>query len=377
MSGIYIHIPFCSKKCGYCDFYSVGSMSNKEQMLESIIKDISLRAAFIASETPTTIYFGGGTPSTYSPKDIARVIKEAKHVFGVTSFKELTIELNPEDITGEYIKELKKTEINRISVGIQSFNDERLKFMRRRHSAQKAITTISELQKAGYDNISIDLIYGIPGMTSEEWQQNIETAVSLNIQHISAYHLTIEPTTYFGRLMSEGRLTAVEENVSSDNYNTLTSILSAAGFIHYEISNFAISENHISKHNSSYWNSTPYLGVGPSAHSYDGNRIRTWVVSSNKQYIESINNNTSDYLESETLSDTDLFDEYVMISMRRAQGIYINELEIRFPGNYKQLLKNAESFLKRNELIQINGYLKINPNNFLISDYIISTLISC
>lgn len=374
MAGIYVHIPFCVKKCAYCDFYSVGNMSTKMEMLSAIKRDIELRKEVLNGAIPKTIYFGGGTPSQYSPVEIQSVIEVVKSVFNVFEFDEITIEINPEDVTLEYIEELKKSDINRISMGVQSFYDETLKFMKRRHSSDKAIWAIKELQKNGYDNISIDLIYGVPKMSRVEWLENIRILTSLNVQHISAYHLTIEPQTYFGRLLEKGYIEQVDESVSDENYFDLISALKNYGFVHYEISNFACDIEHVSKHNSSYWSSIPYLGVGPSAHSFNGSNVRSWSISSNAEYIKGVLYG-DDYVEFEKLTNDELYDEFIMLSLRCERGVSFEELKNRFKDKLELFEKRIESFVRNGDLIIEDSRVKIDEQRYLISDYIISEIV--
>ncbi|MFI3262587.1 MAG: radical SAM family heme chaperone HemW [Rikenellaceae bacterium] len=369
--GVYIHIPFCIKKCGYCDFYSIIDLDNyKSQVLDAIKKDIQLRCSVLGDYKPKTIYFGGGTPSLYSPQELQSVIDTIKEVFKVTNFEEITIELNPEDLTTSYIQGLRQYDFNRVSLGIQSFRDETLKLMNRRHNAERAITAIRELQENGFDNISIDLIYGVHNVSLENWVSDLNTAVSLNVQHISAYHLSIEEGTPFDKLLQKGEIDLVDENISESSYNLMVKTLGDAGFIHYEISNFAIDSKHISKHNSSYWTGIPYLGVGPSAHSFDGNKCRTWCVSSVSKYIKGVNKGEI-YTENEILTDEDLYCEFIMLSLRQLSGLDLTILKDKFNEQYDTFIKNIEPFLKSGDMTLIDNKVRISEKSILLADYII------
>lgn len=372
--GVYVHIPFCIKKCGYCDFYSVYNVGSKAKVLEAILYDIELRKEILRGHKPSTVYFGGGTPSVYSPNDIQKIIDKVKKVFEVDCFDEITIEINPEDVTLEYIEELCRSDVSRVSLGVQSFNDETLKFMKRRHTSEKAVWAVKELQKNGFDNISIDLIYGVPGVSFEGWNSDLNRALTLNIQHISAYHLTIEQGTAFGRLEANGKIKAVEESVSERVYNDMIDTLKS-DFIHYEISNFAINRDYVSKHNLSYWTGVPYLGVGPSAHSFDGVNERSWCVSSIEKYVSCVLDDSGSYIETEILTDEDIYYEYIMLSLRRIDGVNLVSLKERFSDRYDAFLKNAERFIKSKDMILKGNNIMICEKSLLLADYIIRNCI--
>ncbi|MEG1954625.1 MAG: radical SAM family heme chaperone HemW [Mucinivorans sp.] len=352
MAGIYIHIPFCRQICNYCDFYHSASLSNKEAMVERIMSELTERHSEI--DIPRTLYFGGGTPSVLSTTEVVNFVKLVRHLWGVVDFEEVTLEANPDDLTPEYIWGLKEAGVNRLSIGIQSFNDDHLALMNRRHSAEQASKAVSNAQKIGFKNITIDLIYGLPFMTVDQWQQNLDKAIGLGVQHISAYHLTIEEKTIFGKRA----LKPVAEEVSELHFNMLRKSLCSHGFDHYEISNFALP-GHRSCHNSAYWDGTSYLGVGPSAHSYDGKK-RQWNVASNRLYLAGAPR------DSEILSPRDKYNERIMTSLRTTKGLDIN-------GD-ADIMNRAQLFLSSGDLFLEQGFLKIPPERFLISDYIISEL---
>lgn len=274
MAGLYIHIPFCKQLCHYCDFFSCISLAKTGPVLEALLREMELRRRFLPGDSLSTLYVGGGTPSVYAPQELGRLTARARELWNCTGLEESTVEVNPDDLSPACLDGLLRAGFDRLSIGIQSFVDRDLRLMNRRHTAEGAEKAVREAQRAGFGNISIDLIYGIPGMSDREWRDNLERALSLEVQHISAYHLTVEPRTVFGRRAAQGKFTPVDEETSQRQYLTLHRTLTAAGYEHYEISNFA-RPGRRSRHNSAYWTGEPYLGIGPSAHSYDGRR-RSW-----------------------------------------------------------------------------------------------------
>ena len=372
MAGLYIHIPFCKRKCLYCDFYSCTSLARKDELLEALLREMAMQRDFLGSAPLRTLYIGGGTPSVYTPEQLQRLIERAGELWSCASFDEVTAEVNPDDLTPEYVAALTRTGIGRLSIGIQSFVDRHLQFMNRRHTAQAAVDAVHRVQDAGFRNVTIDLIYGIPGMTSDEWAGNLEQALRLQVQHISAYHLTFEPGTEFGRRLAAGKLCAVDEEVSCRQYMMLHERLTAAGFEHYEISNFA-RPGYRARHNSAYWSGEPYLGIGPSAHSFDG-RNRRWVVSSVERY-QTAGDDALKLYEGESLTDTDRYNEYLMTSLRRIEGLSAVELERRFGARkLRMFCAEAERFVAGGVMIHEGEHYRIPPENFLISDGIICDL---
>ncbi len=372
MAGLYIHIPFCKKVCGYCDFYKSASLSKKEALLNALIKEMQHRRIFMDKHRLETIYLGGGTPTTCSPDELGHLLTVAEKLWGCDDVGEITVEANPDDLTTEYLQALRTaTPINRLSIGIQSFIDRDLTFMNRRHTARQAIDAVQKAQNLGFDNISIDLIYGIPGMTIEEWENNIETALSLQVQHVSAYHLTFEPRTPFGIKAERGELQPVDETCSETEYLLLHRMLTEAEFEHYEISNFALA-GYRSRHNSSYWNDTPYLGVGPAAHSYDGD-TRWQTVASLSRYIAEAGTET--IYTYERLNSEERYNEFVMVSLRTAEGIDLNRLESLFGARKLQFfLHSARRFIENGSLKTDGKKYWLPPERFLIADYIIGEL---
>ena len=313
MAGLYLHIPFCKKRCLYCDFFSTTLLERRAEYVEAMIKEIQARRNE-ANEPIRTIYLGGGTPSTLAIQDTQRLIE----TIGIDEAEEITMELNPGDATPEYLRALRAIGINRLSIGIQSFQDKLLQFIGRRHNAAQALEAIKMAQDAGFENLSIDLMYALPTQTMEMWQADIETALRLNIQHISCYGLMYEDGTALTRLRDQGELTPVDEDTENAMYDRLCERLKAAGFVHYEVSNFALPGCE-AKHNSRYWDGTPYIGIGAGAHSYVG-RVRSWNPDDLDTYIRGIRDGKLER-ESETLTDKDLYNERIMLGLRTSKGV--------------------------------------------------------
>lgn len=329
------------------------------------------RRGFLPEGRLDTIYIGGGTPSLLAPEELRSLLDVAAGVWDCNGLCEVTVEANPEDLVGDYAERLAGAGFNRLSIGIQSFDDGLLRLMNRRHSAQRARDAVRSAQEAGFANLTIDLIYGIPGMSHEQWERSLGEAVEMNVQHISAYHLTIESGTVFGRMARNGKIAPIAEDESERQYETLRRMLGDAGFEHYEISNFA-QAGFRAVHNSAYWSGEPYLGVGPSAHSYDGNRTRSHVVADVARYLEEAGSGT--VYEMEKLSETEIFNEFVMTSLRTAEGIDTAEMEQCFGKRAEGLTERAMVFAESGKVRKTDGRIFIPPENFLMSDYVISTL---
>ena len=369
MAAIYFHIPFCKRLCGYCDFYRSVKLKYIPEVVEAMHHELSAQQDFLHDKTIRTIYFGGGTPSLLAPSEIERFIEQVRSIFDCSELEEVTIEVNPDDITPEYITELRKTSVNRISMGVQSLDDDCLKFMGRRHSAQQAVDAVKMLQEAGYDNISVDVIFGIPGFGITELCNTLDKIVTMRVQHISAYHLTIEENTRFGRMWAKGELDELDECSSESHFSLVHRVLVAAGYEHYEVSNYAL-KNYRSKHNSSYWQGVEYLGIGPGAHSYNSD-TRRWCDQPIERYIENIE------YGSENLSVTDKLNELVMTSLRCVEGLSLAKVERDFGiEERKRLESEASTDRLRTLLINDNGNLRITPENMLLSDFVIEALIT-
>ncbi len=370
MAGVYVHIPFCVQKCGYCDFYSITSLSLKDNFIKTIVKEIEYRYNEFQSEEISTIYMGGGTPSLMNKEDLLKILGSIKTNINPEYIKECTIEVNPDDITESYLKDLMEIGFNRLSIGIQSFNNRILKFMNRRHDSNQAIKAVELAQKVGFSNISIDLIYGIPGMNTQEWQESLDTAIKLNVQHISAYHLTFEKGTPFYLKLKNGELNEISDSESLLQYKLLVNTFKENGFIDYEISNFS-KKGFESKHNSSYWTGQNYFGFGPGAHSLVDS-IRKWNISNLAQYLNKVNNN-SEYYTIENLTEIDKYNEIIMLGLRTRKGVDLDDL-------YSSINKDIEFFFSKelenqkakNNIIVEGNFIKISEDNKFITDKIIS-----
>ncbi|WDO14139.1 radical SAM family heme chaperone HemW [Flavobacterium sp. WW92] len=371
MSGIYIHIPFCKQACHYCDFHFSTSMKKKDEMVLALAKEMRLRKSEFENETVETIYFGGGTPSVLSISELRFLIDAVYENFNVAENPEITLEANPDDLSEDQIIEFSKNRINRLSIGIQSFFEEDLKMMNRAHNAEEAKKSL-EIATRYFDNISIDLIYGIPGMTNEMWKQNIETALRYSVPHISSYALTVEPKTALKKLIQTGKISEPKDDVAQEHFMILVDTLQENGFIHYELSNFG-KENYFSKNNSAYWLGKKYIGIGPSAHSYDG-ISRSWNMANNALYLKEIEANNLPN-EIEILSQTDRYNEYIMTGLRTIWGVSLDRIEKEFgESKLHYLQKQSEKFLSDGLLSIENKILKTTPKGKFLADGIASDL---
>lgn len=377
MAGIYIHIPFCKQACHYCDFHFSTSLKKKDGLLQCLSKELELRKNELQHKTIETIYFGGGTPSLLTIDELQFLISEVYKNFEVVALPEVTLEANPDDLMSvraqsrTIFEDYLKIGINRLSIGIQSFFERDLKLMNRAHNAEEAKTCLSEATRY-FDNISIDLIYGIPDLSNKEWIENIETALSFNVPHISCYALTVEPKTALASFIKKGIVKNVDDDLAQEQFHILVETLENEGFVNYELSNFGKPE-YFSRNNSAYWLGKPYLGIGPSAHSFNGDQ-RSWNVSNNTKYIKSIQQHKLP-LEIETLSTTDKFNEYIMTGLRTVWGVSLEKVAKDFGVSYKKyLLQQAEVFINEHLLyIDDNKLLTTKKGKFL-SDGIASSL---
>lgn len=371
MAGLYLHIPFCKKACHYCDFHFSTSLKNKEAMLGAIQKELIQRSDDFKKDVIETIYFGGGTPSLLSQKEIDALLEVVYSNFEVVETPEITLEANPDDLNSETIKELAQSKVNRLSIGVQSFFEADLKMMNRAHNAKEAITCLQEASKY-FDNITVDLIYGIPGLTEERWQQNMETVFSLGINHISCYALTVEEKTALASFIKKKIYPPLDEELALRHFKMLVSEAKEKGFVHYEISNFG-KPNYFSKHNTSYWKGERYLGVGPSAHSYYDHK-RFWNVANNVKYIKALESGES-YFEMENLSIYDRFNESIMIGLRTIYGVDLQKIKKDFGQEfYNYLLKQADVFIKDATLEIKDDILKTTQKGKFLADGIASQL---
>ncbi|HNQ83573.1 MAG TPA: radical SAM family heme chaperone HemW [Bacteroidales bacterium] len=348
MAGIYIHIPFCKQKCHYCNFFSVASVKWRDEFTRALLKEMELRKDYLQGEPVNTVYFGGGTPSLWSIAHLALCIAHLALHFNIEHGVEITLEANPDDINETSLEEWRKAGINRLSIGIQSFFDDDLRYLNRVHDAGQAHRAIEAARRVGFDNLTIDLIYGIPGLTEEKWAKNLETFFSLDIPHLSAYALTVEQKTPLALLIEKGKYAPVDEELSVRHFKMLLEQAKANDFIHYEISNFA-REGYYSKHNSLYWLGGHYLGLGPSAHSFNGHS-RQWNVSNISQYIK-LDEYQSSVDEKEVLSTDQRYNEYVMTSLRTVWGCDTVHIRNVFGEPFENhFIKKSHLFIKKNHL---------------------------
>jgi len=370
MAGIYIHIPFCKQACHYCDFHFSTSMKKKDEMIAALIQEIHLRKNEI-NEPVETIYFGGGTPSVLSNDEIDQILAPVFTLFDVVEHPEITLEANPDDLSVERIQQLAASKINRLSIGVQSFYDEDLQLMNRAHNATEAWDSLVEATKY-FDNISIDLIYGIPNLSMDKWKANVQKALDLGINHISSYALTVEPKTALATLVKNGKIPTPDDGEAHEHFLVLVEMLENAGFVHYELSNFGKPE-YFSKNNSAYWLGKKYLGIGPSAHSFDGTH-RSWNIANNSIYINKIQENILPR-EVEELSIHDRYNEYVMTGLRTIWGVSIERIETEFGANFKNyLLKEAQYYINKEQLQIENNILKTTIKGKYFCDGIASEL---
>ncbi len=370
MSGIYIHVPYCKRKCVYCDFYSESSENRIHEFDKLISKEISLRKEFLSSNRIETIYFGGGTPSLLKSQQLTNILSKINDEFSLSPNPEITLEANPDDITRDYLKSLFQAGVNRLSIGVQSFIDGDLEMLGRRHNSNQAVMSVELAAEVGFSNISIDLIYGLPSSNSNKWEANLQKAILLPVNHLSCYHLIYEDNTPLFRDYSKGIVRAIDEDESVEQFRILQSITERTGFLHYEISNFA-KEGFFSKHNSSYWKQVPYLGLGPSAHSYN-RKIREWNPRSIVEWSKAIDEGII-RIEKEVLSERDKLNEYILTSLRTSWGVSVDELAVRFGKSVLDDFQiTAEKHVSAGRMQFEGKAYRINPQHFFISDGIIS-----
>lgn len=372
MAGIYIHIPFCKTRCIYCDFYSTTRSDLKERYIRALCRELRIRKDYLEGATIETIYFGGGTPSQLDEEDFRQVFATIEEVYGMEHCKEITLEANPDDLTEEYVTRLHRLPFNRISMGIQTFDDVTLKLLNRRHNAMQAIEAVDRCRRAGFENISIDLIYGLPGETDERWKRDLKQAVSLNVEHISAYHLTYEEGTRIYELLQAHRIREVDEESSVRFFSVLIDTLDAAGYEHYEISNFCRPGKY-SRHNTSYWKGIPYLGCGPAAHSFN-THTREWNVASLEEYMQGIETDRRKF-ETEYRDKTTCYNECIMTCIRTLWGISLKYIEMEFGTEmWKYCMDMATPYLESGKLKIQDNHLCLTREGIFISDGIISDL---
>ncbi|MDR3250386.1 MAG: radical SAM family heme chaperone HemW [Tannerella sp.] len=381
MAGLYVHIPFCVKRCIYCDFYSNTDLGRKGEYVSALVREMEMRSDAMKNSVIETVYFGGGTPSQLCASDFGRLFDAAYRCFSVAAAPEITLEANPDDLSDTYVESLKQFPFNRISIGIQSFIDDELRRLNRRHTAREALDAVYRCKDAGFDNISVDIMYGLPSQTTECWEYNVDKAVELDVQHISAYCLTYEEGAAIYEMRERGDVQPVDDDLSEVFFRRLVEKLADAGFVHYEISNFAkcspdYPDGRVSLHNSSYWNGTHYVGLGAAAHSYDGD-TRSWNVSSTSDYIRSIIEDDVIPCEIECLNERMKYNDFIITRLRTMRGVSPKELEKEFGEARKhEFLEKIHPFLC-SEMLKIQGeYVKVDYKGIFLCDAIIVGLLS-
>ncbi len=372
MAGIYVHIPFCRKACHYCNFHFSTSFNKKDELIDAILQEIILQAHYLEQQTVDTIYFGGGTPSALATDDLNKILKLLQSTFQVNSLAEITLEANPDDVNDTNLNAWRESGFNRLSIGIQAFQDNLLKDWNRSHDASQALEAIGKAQQHGYHNITADLIYGGIGLSDEEWIHNIRMLIDSGIPHISAYALTVEPGTVLAHRIQKGKSVSPDDDQSNRQYSILQSMLRDAGYEQYEVSNFAKPGFH-SKHNTSYWNGIHYLGIGPSAHSFNG-ISRQWNISNNVKYTHSLRNEIVPF-EIEILNDAQRYNEMVMTGLRTSSGINIEKIRLLENGFEKYLESEAALFLNQGKIyLDEQGNYVLKPEYYFFADGIASEL---
>lgn len=372
MAGLYVHIPFCVSKCAYCAFYSMPSLKMKGAFMKALLSEMASRVPYLNGEQVNTVYFGGGTPSILSVEELDVILRAIRQHYRVSDQAEFTLEANPDTLSLDYLSALRKAGVNRLSIGIQSFFDEDLRYLSRRHDSTHARQCIGWARQAGFDNLSLDLIYGLPTATAERWRQNLDLFFETGAQHLSAYALTVEPNTILEKQIATGKALPVREDDAVRDYEILVERAAKEGFVHYEISNFA-RPGFRSKHNCSYWNRTPYIGFGPAAHSFDGNS-RQWNVAHLQHYIDGIEAGHPDF-EQETLTPEQRYDEYVMTTLRTMWGIDLKYMKRELGERFSTYCeRQAESLVSQGRLTRTNEFLHLDDRQMLFADGIAAEL---
>jgi oxygen-independent coproporphyrinogen-3 oxidase len=371
MAGVYIHIPFCKQACHYCDFHFSTSLKYRDEMVQAIIKEITLQKNYLSSETIETIYFGGGTPSLLNAGEINQIIDTITGLHTVATNAEITLEANPDDLHQQAVQALRQTPVNRFSIGIQSFFDEDLQWMNRAHRSDEAEASVKRAQDAGFENITVDLIYGYPLLTDAKWKQNMATVFALGVPHVSAYSLTVEPRTALASFIKNKKQPPVNDQQSAEQILALMDAMQAKGFEHYEISNFS-KPGQYSRHNTNYWRGVKYLGIGPSAHSFNGD-TRQWNIPNNAKYLAELVAGTIPS-EIEILTEENRLNEYIMTSLRTMWGLDLNKLETIAAGTKSILLKESLPFFNKQWLFQEGDILTLTQSGKLYADHIAGEL---
>lgn len=374
MAGIYLHVPFCRQACVYCDFHFITSLRYKAEMVAAMQQEIELRAAFFFDPKPLeSIYLGGGTPSVLTASELDVLLTTVRRHFPVSPTAEITLEANPDDLSRVYMQEIKRAGINRLSIGIQAFDDAMLRWMNRSHTAAEALACVTTAQDIGLTNLSIDLIFGLPDQGLDHWESQVQQAIALDIPHLSQYALTVEDKTALAHQVQKGRVRLPDDPVYQAQFFYADEALTEAGYDHYELSNYARPPLY-AVHNSNYWRQQPYLGIGPSAHSFDGAR-RSWNVAHNAAYLKHLQAGELAIAEEETLTQTDRYHEYVMTQLRKRTGLHLETVEQAYvPDWQKRFGVQVDQWKQEGFLIEEAGYLRPTPRGWLVSDHLIREL---
>lgn len=365
MAGIYIHIPYCKKACHYCNFHFSTSLNTKNGFIQALLKEIELQQHYAGGATIRTIYFGGGTPSLLDHRELMEILDRITDAFNVATDAEVTLEANPDDITVQKANDWINCGFNRLSIGVQSFDDADLTWMNRAHTASQAEHSIQTIREAGFNNFSIDLIYGTPTLSDQQWQRNVDKAFDMQVPHISSYALTVEAATPLAHMIKKNQSVPVSTTHQANQFELLMQWMDTAGYEHYEISNFA-RPGYRSNHNSAYWEGIAYLGLGPSAHSFNG-KERQWNVSNNALYIKAIESGEVPF-EKETLTSTQQFNEYIMTALRRKEGISITHVRERFNGASDRMLRSSSKFIEQGLMKNTDDHLILTNKGKLFAD---------
>jgi oxygen-independent coproporphyrinogen-3 oxidase len=374
MSALYLHIPFCKQACHYCDFHFSTNFRNKKEVVDAICKEIELQQNYLSNKKLNSIYFGGGTPSLLNESELTQIFETISKYFSSDAQTEITLEANPDDLNIEKLQLVKRLGINRLSIGIQSFNDEHLRYMNRSHTAQEAQNCIKDARQMGFESLTIDLIYGIPSPNHASWKKDLEICVALELPHISSYCLTIEDKTAFGHWLKKGKIKAIDDDFAVEQFELLVNTLQKNKYQHYEISNFALKDSY-SQHNSNYWKKGAYLGVGPSAHSYNG-ESRQYNIANNRQYVLKISEGKIP-CQIEVLTHKDHINEYIMTSLRTQWGCDLDFLAKEFQHQFDKEVMQEIQNLQKEGLIFIDGkIIKLTLRGKLFADYLAAKLFS-
>ncbi|MEL6863774.1 MAG: radical SAM family heme chaperone HemW [Bacteroidota bacterium] len=365
MAGLYIHIPFCKQACYYCNFHFSTSLRHRDDMVAAIVEELDLRKAYLNGATLDSIYIGGGTPSLLNDQELGQIFEQINRLYPIADHAEITLEANPDDLSKERLQLFAQSSINRLSIGIQSFSEADLRFMNRAHSALEAQHCIQLARDCGFESMSVDLIYGSPSTSAQQWADNLQQVIDLQIPHLSCYCLTVEPGTALDHFVRKGKEKPVDEEKAADQFEYMQQTLNAAGYLHYEISNFA-QPGQMAVHNSNYWKGVPYLGIGPSAHSFNG-QSRQWNIAHNAKYLKAIQQKEVP-CEVEILSSSTRYNEYIMTALRTMWGVDLRELQNLHPTFTDFFVAKSQAYINRGQLIRKGDQFSLKESARLLAD---------